>query len=239
MPSDPAKILIASQTDTAAGHRARLRERFEKSGLSAFAEHEVVELLLTLCLPRHDVKPQAKSLLQKFGSLKGVLEAPIEELREVKGIGEVAPVALRIIKAAAELYLLESAGSTDVLNNYAKLEAFWRARFSGLKYEAVEVAYLDKGYRLLRNGVERLSEGNIDAAQINQQQLFKKALSAGTRYLVLAHNHPTGDIEPSAEDKELTEHLVAAARAVEIDLLDHWIVGKGGCFSFKRAGYIL
>ena len=137
-----AKVLISSQADSSAGHRSRLRERFEKNGLAAFAPHEVVELLLTLCLPRHDVKPQAKALIAKFGSLKGVLEAPIEALREVEGMGEVAPVALRIIKAAAELYLLESAEGEELLNNYGKLEAFWRARMGALKYEVVEVAYL-------------------------------------------------------------------------------------------------
>jgi DNA repair protein RadC len=162
----------------------------------------------------------------------------MEEHREVKGIGEVAPVALRIIKAAAELYLLESSEGSVILKNYESLEAFWRVRFSGLKYEVVEVAYLDSGCRLLRNGVERLSEGNIDAAQINQQQLFKKALSVGARFIVLAHNHPTGDVSPSEQDKVLTERLAEAAKAVEIELLDHWIVGEGGCYSFRRAGFL-
>ena len=228
--------MIPSAATDSAGHRGRLRERFEKNGLSAFAPHEVVELLLTLCLPRRDVKPQARALIARFGSLRGVLDAPAEALREVKGMGEVAPVALGIIKAAAELYLRESAEGTEVLNNYEKLEAFWRARLGGLRHEVVEVAYLDKAYRLMRNGVERLAEGSIDGAVVSQQQLFKKALAAGARFIVLAHNHPTGGLTPSVEDKALTERIATAAKAVEIELLDHWIIGQDGCYSFRKAG---
>lgn len=230
------QTLIPSAVQDAAGHRSRLRERFERGGLSAFADHEVVELLLTLAIPRRDVKPQARALLSRFKSLKGILEAPIEELREVEGIGEVAPVALRIIRAAAELYLKESAEGEAVLNDYAKLEAFWRARLGDMKHEVVEVAYLDKAYKLMRDGVERLAEGSIDSASFSQQQLFKKALQRGARFIVLAHNHPTGDISPSLEDRDLTQRVAQAAKAVEIDLLDHWIVGRSGCYSFRRAG---
>lgn len=233
---DGVQTLIPSAANSAAGHRGRLRERFEKNGLSAFAEHEVVELLLTLAIPRRDVKPQARALLARFKSLKGILEAPGEALREVEGIGEVAPVALRIIRAAAELYLKESAEGEAVLNDYAKLEAFWRARLGDLKHEVVEVAYLDKAYKLMRDGVERLAEGSIDSASFSQQQLFKKALQRGARFIVLAHNHPTGDVAPSSDDRELTRRVAIAAQAVEIDLLDHWIIGQRGCYSFRRAG---
>lgn len=231
-----ASILVPSVQDNSTGHRARLRERFERGGLEAFAEHEVVELLLTLALPRRDVKPLAKTLVARFGNLRGILEAPIEAVREVEGVGEVAPVALRIIKAAAELYLRESAEGEVVLDNYARLEAFWRARLGGLTYEVMEVAYLDKAYRLMPRGVERLAEGAVDSASFSQQQLFKRALQKGARFIVLAHNHPTGDLTPSAEDRELTVRVAGAAKAVEIELLDHWIVGQGGCFSFRRAG---
>jgi len=239
MSSDGVKTLIPAVTDSSAGHRARLRERFERSGLSAFAEHEVVELLLTLAIPRSDVKPQAKSLIARFGSLRGILEAPLEALREVQGVGTVAPVALRIIKAAAELYLKECAEADTVLDNYEKLEAFWRARLGELKHEVMEVAYLDKSYKLLRNGIERLAEGSIDGATFSQQALLKKALQRGARFIVLAHNHPSGDLAPSSDDRALTERVALAARAVEIDLLDHWIVTQAGCYSFRKTGMLL
>jgi DNA repair protein RadC len=236
---DEAKLLIPSAAESSAGHRSRLRERFQKNGLEAFAEYEVVELLLTLAIPRSDVKPQAKALIAKFGSLKGVLEAPIEDLMEIPGLGTVAPVALRIIKAAAELYLKESAESETVLNNYQRLEAFWRARLGELKHEVMEVAYLDKGYKLLKNGVERLAEGSIDGASLSLQSLLKKALQRGARFIVLAHNHPSGDLTPSSEDRALTERVAGAARAVEIELLDHWIVTQQGCYSFRKTGVLL
>lgn len=234
--TDGLQVLIKSAEVSAGGHRQRLRERFERGGLEAFADYEVVELLLTLCIPRRDVKPQAKELIKKFGSLKGILEAPIEALQEVDGMGEVAPVAMRIIRAAAELYLKESAEGEIVLNNYTRLEAFWRARLGDLHYEVVEVAFLDKAYRLMRGGVERLAEGSVDAASFSQQQLFKRALQRGAKFLVLAHNHPTGDITPSSDDKLLTQRVAAAAPAVELELLDHWIIGASGCYSFRRAG---
>ena len=230
------RTLIPAAQDSSSGHRQRLRERFEKNGLAGFAEYETVELLLTLCIPRRDVKPQAKVLIARFKNLKGILEAPLEELRTVDGIGEVAPVALQIIRAAAELYLKEGAEEETVLNNYTKLESFWRVRLGSLKNEVVEVAYLDKAYKLLRDGVERLAEGSVDSASFSQQQLFKKALQRGARFIVLAHNHPTGDITPSSEDRELTMRLAEAARAVEVELLDHWIIGAAGCYSFRRAG---
>ncbi len=231
-----AEILLPSRATDAEGHRRRLRERFERGGLAAFAEHEIVELLLTLALPRRDVKPLAKTLIARFGNLRGVLEAPLDSLREVPCIGEVAPVAFRIIKAAAELYLRQGAEEEPLLNNYARLEAFWRARLGELKHEVVEIAYLDKSYRLLPQGVERLVEGSIDGVSVSLQLLMKKALGRGARYLVLAHNHPSGDLSPSEEDAALTSRVGISAKAVEIELLDHWIISSSGCYSFRRAG---
>jgi len=229
---------VATAPLGAEGHRSRLRERFVKSGFAAFAPHEVLELLLTLAIPRRDVKPAAKALLNKFGSLKGVLEASREDLAEVEGVGEIAATAFHIIRATSELYLLQGATQEPLLNSYTALENFWRVRLSGLKHEVIEVAYLDKTYRLLPDGVERLEEGSIDAAAFNPQKLFKKALARGARYLVLAHNHPSGDLAPSAHDNALTQSLATAAKAIEIGLLDHWIIGGNGCFSYKKAGLL-
>lgn len=231
-------VLKPSAPEGAEGHRGRLRERFSRNGFSAFAPHETLELLLTLAIPRRDVKPTAKALLSKFGSLKAVLDAPAAELAKVKGMGEVAATAMSIIRSASELYLQQSAEAQPLLNDFERLEDFWKLRLGNLTHEVIEVAYLDATYRLLTDGVERLEEGSIDAAAFNPQKLFKKALTKGARYLVLAHNHPSGQCSPSAHDNSLTHSLATAAKAIEIDLLDHWIIAKDSCFSYKKSGLL-
>ncbi len=140
------------------GHRKRLRERFLKSGLAGFAEHEVIELLLTLAIPRSDVKQPAKALLERFGSLRGVLDAPLVELRSVTGVGEVAAVGLQVIRESATLYLQQASEGAEVLRDPQRLGDFWRMRIGALGHEVFAVAYLDSAYRLLRNGVERYPE---------------------------------------------------------------------------------
>ena len=158
------------------GHRQRLRDRFLKSGLAGFADYEVVELLLTLAVPRSDVKQPAKALIARFGNLRGILDAPLEELRKVTGIGSVAPVALRIIRAAAALYLQQSAEGAESLADPDRLSAFWRLRIGALRDEVFEVAYLDTGYRLLRDGVDRLEEGTIDRATVYPRRVVEYAI---------------------------------------------------------------
>src|SRR5436305_959577 len=130
------------------GHRQRLRDRFLRSGFAGFADHEVVELLLTLCIPRRDLKSCAKVLLERFGSVRAVLDAPIAELQQVRGIGEVAPVALRILRETANLYLQQKAENAIVLSSPDSLQSFWRSQLGPLRNEVFEVAYLDSAYRL-------------------------------------------------------------------------------------------
>ena len=144
---------------THAGHRQRLRDRFQKSGLEGFADYEIVELLLTLAIPHSDVKQPAKELIRRFGDVRGVLDAPSADLRAVPGIGKVAPVALKIVKAAATLYLQQESEAGDFLADPSRLENFWRMRLGALTNEVFEVAYLDASGRIMRDGVERLSEG--------------------------------------------------------------------------------
>lgn len=220
------------------GHRKRLRERFMKAGLEGFADHEVVELLLTLAIPRSDVKRPAKALIERFGSLRAILDAPVDELREVKGIGSVAPVALRIIRAAATMYLQQSAEGKGSVTDESQLEITWRTRIGGLRNEVFEVAYLDSGHRLLRDGIERLEEGTIDRAAVYPRRVVESALRRGAAALVLAHNHPNGKVEPTEQDKLLTRALVLAAETVQIKIVDHLVVSVDAVFSFRKAGLL-
>ncbi len=220
------------------GHRERLRERFLRSGLAGFAEHEVIELLLTLAIPRSDVKMPAKALIKRFGSFRGVLDARSSELQSVKGIGEVSAIALHIIRELATLYLQEASEGTEVLRETERLSDFWRMRIGALKHEVFAVAYLDSGYRLLRNGVETLQEGTVDRTAVYPRRVVEAALQRQAAALVLAHNHPNGMVDPTEHDKVVTRAIVLAADTISLHVVDHLIVSPGETFSFRKAGLL-
>ena len=220
------------------GHRQRLRERFLKSGVDGLATHEVIELLLTTAIPRSDVKQPAKALIQKFENLRGILDASLVDIRSIAGLGEVAPVALKIIRAVATLYLQQSAEKQEFLANPENIASFWRMQIGALREEVFEVAYLDSALCLLRDGIERLEEGTIDRAAVYPRRVVEAALSRGASALVLAHNHPNRIVEPSEQDKALTRALVLATETVDIRVLDHLIVSTDETFSFRQAGLL-
>ena len=202
------------------------------------ADHEVVELLLTLAIPYKDVKKPAKALLARFGNLKGILDAPLEDLRTIPGMGSVAPVAFRIIREAANLYLQQKAEAETSLTSPEILHNFWRARLGSLKDEVFEVAYLDSGYKLLRDGVERLEEGTVDRATVYPRRVMEAALRKGAAILVFAHNHTNGNVSPSEQDKVLTKALILAASTLHIKVYDHLIISKEHVFSFREEGLL-
>jgi len=197
-----------------------------------------VELLLTLCIPRRDVKPLAKALLARFGSLKGILDAPLSELQAIPGTGEVTAVAMRIIKETMILYLNQQAEQRPVLDSVDALVDLWRARLGELSHEVFEVAYLDHAYRLMRNGIERLEEGVANRASVYPQKVARAALQRNAVYVVIAHNHPTGKLEPSAQDVRLTESIAKACNAVGVTLLDHIIATSDAATSFLEHGLL-
>ena len=220
------------------GHRQRLRERFLRAGFEGFADYEVVELLLTLAIPRSDVKAPAKALTAKFGNLRGILDAPAEELQKVHGIGAVAPVALRIIRETSNLYLQQTAEANECFAAKDALAEFWRAKIGSLPNEVFHVAYLDSGLRLLRDGVEVLEEGTIDRASVYPRRVVEAALKREAAALVFAHNHPNGDVSPTEQDKILTRALTLAVNTVDIKIYDHLIVSVDDVFSFREEGLL-
>ncbi len=206
--------------------------------MAGFAEHEVIELLLTLAIPRRDVKRPAKALLERFDSLRGIMDAAPAEVRSVEGIGEAAVVALQVIRESAVLYLGQASEGSEVLSDSERLRDYWRLRIGGLKHEVFAVAYLDSGYRLLRDGVETLQEGTVDRAAVYPRRVVEAALKRQAAGLVLAHNHPNGNVEPSEHDKLLTRAIVLAAETISLRVVDHLIVSPEASFSFREAGLL-
>ena len=218
------------------GHRRRLRERFLKGGLESFPDYEAIELLLTLAIPRKDVKVPAKLAIERFGSLRGVLDAPLEELRKIPGIGEVAPVALRVIRETANRYLQQKSQETFSLANQEVLFDYCRGALGALSHEVFKVIYLDGGYRML--GADTLEEGTIDRAAVYPRRVMDAAIRNRAAALVFTHNHPNGNVAPSEQDKTLTRALVLAAETLQIKVLDHLIVSKDAVFSFRKEGLL-
>jgi DNA repair protein RadC len=217
------------------GHRRRLRERFEAAP-RVLPDYELLELLLTCAIPRGDVKPLAKALLARFGSFKNVMDAVPSDLETLPGAGPRTAAVLGAVRASVERYMSGRAAETDALTSPEAVAAYCRAALEGLKNEVFEVIYLNTRNRVIR--MERLSEGTLDQTAVYPRRLIEGALARRAAGVVLVHNHPSGDPSPSAEDKALTRRLVAAARLVDLAVLDHVIVGEGRHFSFREAGLL-
>lgn len=219
-----------------AGHRARLRDRWRRAGPAGFADYELLELLLTHALPRRDTKPLAKRLLERFGDLKGALDAPAEALESVDGVGPGVSQFLRLLRGVLERYFETAARASDLLNSPEAVVRHCRARLEGLRHEVFEVLFLSTKNRLI--GQRRLSEGSIDQTAVYPRRVVAEALTANAAGLVFVHNHPSGDPSPSPEDKSLTRQLEAAAKTVGIPVLDHLIIGDGRHYSFRENGLL-
>ena len=213
-------------------HRQRLRERFRKNGIPGMHDYEILELLLTYAIPRKDVKPFAKELIRQFGGLSAVLDASQKELETILHIGPISSALIRLVKEICGVYLAERMGYQDVLSSPQAVLDFARVKLAGLPHEAFMVIFLNAKNKVLGQAI--IQEGTIDRAVIYPRRIVEEALSRHSAGLILVHNHPSGDAEPSPEDKHLTRSIVEAARTIDIRVLDHIIVGKEGYCSFRE-----
>lgn len=211
-------------------HRKRLRERFQRAGVQGFHDYELLELLLSYAIPRKDVKPLAKTLIERFGSLSGVLDAGQKELEAVPGLGSVSVTLIRLVKELCGAYLAERMKHRDVLSSPQAVVDFARVKLAGLPHEAFMVIYLNTKNEVINH--EIVHEGTIDRAVIYPRRVIESALAHHASGLILVHNHPSGHPQPSEEDKHLTRTILEAARTMDLHLVDHIVVGKTDHFSF-------
>lgn len=224
------------QTDESVkGHRERLRRRFATHGFDGFHDYEVLELLLTYAIPRKDVKPAAKRLLEGFGTLAGVFDAPVFELAQVPGVGEQAAVFLSIIKQAELRYLASDLPGKSVFDRPDKVKAHLRFLVQDRGMECFGAVFTDQQHRHLATQI--MFEGTVDRTAVYPRNLVKRALELDAKGLILFHNHPGGTPRASDEDMALTRRLMAACEPLDIKVLDHFLVAGNRVLSFKEEGW--
>lgn len=216
-----------------AGHRGRLRDRFMAKGIKGFSDAEILELLLSFGTPRTDCKEPARQLLKKFGSFSGVLEAPLIALQEVKGVGPKNSFALHFIHGVASYYLKERLQGKRYLHSSGEVAEYLVHSMRGLKKEVFTVIYLDSSHAIIDSEV--VAEGTLNVNTVYPREIVSRALQVHAAALIVAHNHPSGSLQPSPQDIKLTKTLWLVCNYMQMQLLDHFIIGEG-CYSFSDNG---
>jgi DNA repair protein RadC len=220
----------------ASGHRARLRKRLFEGGPEALHEHELVEYLLALALPRRDTKPLAKRMIADFGGFGPLLAADADTIMRRCGVTENVAAAIKIAQAAAIRLLKAQVAGQTVLGSWQALMDYLAADMGHLPIERVRVLYLNAKNILVRDHL--LSEGSVDEAAVYVREVIRGAVDAHATAMILVHNHPSGDPQPSRQDIQLTREIIDAARPLRIQVHDHVIVGAGKHYSMREKGLI-
>lgn len=219
-----------------AGHRERLRARFEKVGIDGLQDYELLELILFRASPRRDVKPVAKALLEKFGSLADVLHAPPQLLKEVPGIGAAAVTEFKIVAAAAVKLAQDNVLSRHVITSWSDLLSYCRSAIGYEKIEQFRIIFLDGKNVVIAD--EKQQTGTVNHTPVYPREVVKRALALEASSIILVHNHPSGDPTPSRADIEMTQKIMDAAAPLGIKIHDHLVIGRGKHVSFKSLGLI-
>jgi DNA repair protein RadC len=219
----------------ASGHRSRLRKRLFEGGGKALLDHELVEYLLALAIPRRDTKAQAKELIAKFGGIGPLLSASAETLKR-EGLSETVIGALKIAEATALRLLETRVEGQPVLSSWDALCDYLHAAMAHSRTEQVRVLFLNAKNMLIAN--EAMWDGSVDEASVHVREVIARAIALGATALIIVHNHPSGDPSPSQQDIRLTRDLVEAGRHMKVTVHDHIIVGATGRTSMRAMGLI-
>ncbi len=218
-----------------AGHRQRMRDRFMEYGLSSFTDDEILEMLFSFGTPRQDCKQRARDTLREFGTLAAALEAPAHDLLQIKGVGPNNIFALKFIHEVARKFLHSRLKGKTYIHAASDLVEYLQHALSMEHKEVFVVTFLDTKHGII--DVEQLFEGTISASAVYPREVMKRALELNAAALVFAHNHPSGIPDPSMEDRAITKKLFSAAQVLDINVLDHIIIGKEGRYlSFAEEG---
>jgi DNA repair protein RadC len=219
-----------------AGHRARLRQKLAESGGEALHDHELIEYLLALAIPRRDTKPLAKALLREFGGIAGLMSADWQAIARVPGMGDTSIAAIKIVQASALRILRNDVAARPVLASWQALLDYLRADMAHLHVERVRVLHLNSRNMLIRD--DHMGDGSIDQAAIYVREVIKRAMELGSAALILVHNHPSGDPSPSRQDIDITRQIVEAGKRLGISVHDHIIMAASGHASLREQGLL-
>ena len=236
LPDDPPDLLGTAEAAKPhhTGHRGRLRRRFLSAGADALADYELLEMLLFGAIPRRDVKPLAKQLIDQFGSLGGVLNADPLQLERRAGLSTAAIATVRLVAAMSQRMLHEAVREQPLMSNWTQVLDYLNL---AMKYEPVEqlrLLFLDRRNRLIADEVQQ--RGTVDQAPAYPREVARRSLDLNASAVLLVHNHPSGDPEPSRADIDMTREIAAALKAVGVTLHDHLIIGRAGHASFRALG---
>jgi len=237
--SDEAPVVarpMARLPSYIADHRKRLRARFMSGGATAVPDYELLELVLFRSLPRVDVKPLAHTLLAKFGDFNRVIAAPVERLKEVKGVGDALITDLKVLEAAAHRFSRSKVMKRHVISSWDAILDYCHTTMAHRETEQFRVLYLDRKNTLIAD--EEQARGTVDHVPVYPREVAKRALELNASALILVHNHPSGDPTPSQSDIDMTERVQNACEALGLTLHDHLIIGKSSELSFRTEGYL-
>lgn len=218
------------------GHRERKKEQFRQHGIDAFADHEVLELLLFYAVPRQDTNPTAHALLDRFGSLDRVLAAPMEELEKVPGVGRSASTLLKLVPQVTRRARMSAVANERILDTTERIGAFFLEQFVAQEQEVMYQLCLDAKGRML--ACRKVCEGDVAAVSLNLRRIVENALRYNAVLVALAHNHPSGLAIPSAEDRTATIQIRDALETVNVRLVDHIIVADDDYVSLRQEGLL-
>ncbi|MDD4875686.1 MAG: DNA repair protein RadC [Dehalococcoidales bacterium] len=218
------------------GHRKRLRDKFIKSGLAGFHDYEIIELLLTLGSPRKDCKQPAKEAIKRYKTLRGVLEAPAEDLQQIEGIGPYSAFGIKLVQEVAREFLKEKIIDQPIYTSSQEIFDYLYHSMRDLKKEVFKVIYLNSQNQII--DTSDLVEGTVNSSAISPRDVIEGSIKHNAVSLIFAHNHPSGNPAASRSDKDLTRDLIYAGSIMLIKVLDHIIIGNGKYFSFASEGLI-
>lgn len=217
-------------------HRSRLRERFLTGGAQALPDYELLELVLFRAIPRRDVKPLARDLLDRFGDFNGVVSAPLDVLRAVPGVGDAVATELKVIEAASHRLARARVIRRQVISSWDALLDYCHTTMAHRETEQFRLFFLDRKNVLIAD--EEQASGTVDHVPVYPREVVKRAIVLNASALIVVHNHPSGDPTPSDSDIAMTRQIQAALDTIGVTLHDHLIIGKSCELSFRAEGYL-